>query len=82
MAWVGWADGDVFVGFGDGLDDDDDAFDAALCARNATNKFARKGLLVGISIVAMNRPLMRRCKFRVAGTSARVGECGGVRGAG
>lgn len=59
-AWAGWVDGDVFEGFGDGLDDDDDAFDAALCARNATNRFARKGLLVGISIVAMNRPLMRQ----------------------
>lgn len=73
MAWAGWVDGDVFEGFGDGLDDDDDALDAALCARNATNRFARKGLLVGISIVVMNRPLTRQVRC------PRVGECGGVR---
>lgn len=33
------------------MDKDDDTFDAELCARKATNKFARKGLLVGISRV-------------------------------
>lgn len=81
-AWAGWVDGDVFEGFGDGLDDDDDAFDAALCARNATNKFARKGLLVGISIIAMNRPLMRQVRFvlpeRLRGLENVGSERGGI----
>lgn len=46
--WAAWADGDAFDGFGDNLDDEADTLDAAECARKATNKFARKGLLVGI----------------------------------
>lgn len=46
--WAAWADGDAFDSFGDNLDDEADTFDAAECARKATNKFAKKGLLVGI----------------------------------
>ena len=46
--WAAWADGDAFDSFGVNLDDEADTFDAAECARKATNKFAKKGLLVGI----------------------------------
>lgn len=39
-------------GFDDGEDGDgllEEPFAVALCARNATNRFARKGLLVGMA---------------------------------